>query len=97
MPPSSARQHVRPTIVASQPCACILSQLGPVLLDLDQMPSPAHADALSLWVAALINPLPRLNLAPDVRAEVLCAHSTAERLRIVKAAISDSIRFLQRA
>ena len=67
------------------------------LADLGTMPEATHGDSLALWVAALINPLPPLNLAPDVRSAALCAASTQQRLELVFEAMERSCGFLRRS
>ena len=48
-----------------------------------------------LWVAALINPLPSLGVAWEVRPGLLKAMSSDERVRLAVAAIKASIEHLQ--
>ena len=67
-----------------------LEDLGP--------PPEAHAtDALALWVAALINPIPPLNLAPEIRSAALCAASAEQRLGVAFEATERSIAFLRQS
>lgn len=56
-----------------------------------------HLCCWLLQVAALINPIPALNLAPDVRPAALCAASSEQRLRTVCEAMEQSIAFLERS
>ena len=54
-------------------------------------PRPEKPTALALWVAALINPLPSLGIAPEIRAAVLQAPGAEQRLRIVERGVRRSI------
>lgn len=64
-------------------------QLDAVLSDLGDMPQGINAKAL--WVAGLINPLPALGVALEVRPAALMAPSTEQRLQAVFMGIVDSI------
>ena len=48
----------------------------------------------ALWVAALINPLPALGVALEIRPAVLSASTVSERLSIVTMGIRSSIGHL---
>ena len=69
-------------------------QLDQLLADLG--PAPAGPNAYAAWVAALINPLPALGVALEVRPAVLTARTTARRLRMAEFGLRDSIARLQR-
>lgn len=62
-----------------------------VLEDLGPMPPPEAAGLLALWVVALVNPLPALGVAMELRPSVLEAESVAERLQIASEGIRESI------
>jgi len=66
----------------------ILEQLGPI-------PADSTPDDLALWVGALINPLPGLGVAPEIRPHLLAADSSNVRVMIAVSAITSSIRYLQ--
>lgn len=66
-------------------------QVQAVLDDLGPMPPPQAAGHMALWVAALINPLPALGVAYEIRPSVLAAPTVAERLRFVREGIAGSI------
>jgi hypothetical protein len=71
-----------------------VGQLDRILTDLGPMPPPADPDELALYVAALINPLPALGVAYEIRPAMLVAKSAAERLQIAKVGIEKSIGHL---
>jgi hypothetical protein len=62
--------------------------------DLGKMPPRSKPDQRSLWVAALINPLPGLGVAREIRPAVLAAQDTRERLEAVTMGIKTSIAHL---
>lgn len=65
----------------------ILEQLGPA-------PRPYQPDDMAFWIAALINPLPGLGLAPEIRGMVLAAESTAARITILSEALLESTNYI---
>jgi hypothetical protein len=69
--------------------------LSRVLDDLGPQPSPTAPTALALWGAALINPLPPLGVATEVRGAALEAASTEDRLTLVRRAVRKSIANLE--
>lgn len=64
-------------------------QLDQVLKDLG--PMPPRPNERALWVAGLINPLPALGVALEVRPAALMAKSTERRLAVAQMGIVDSI------
>lgn len=68
--------------------------LATILRDLGPMPAPNRPGSFALWAAALLNPLPPLSVAPEIRVDVLAAESAHEALCIVKAAIENSVQYL---
>jgi hypothetical protein len=64
-----------------------------VLRDLGDMPDAP--DACALWVAGLINPLPAIGVAEEVRPAVLTASSTRQRVRAADWGLRDSIERLR--
>mmetsp|Transcript_35707 Transcript_35707/g.90870 ORF Transcript_35707/g.90870 Transcript_35707/m.90870 type:complete len:295 (+) Transcript_35707:53-937(+) len=66
-------------------------QVQGILEDLGPMPPPESAGRLALWVAALINPLPAMGVAYEIRPAALEAPSVAERLKVVFDGIEASI------
>ena len=68
---------------------CSRAQLGP-------RPEMEATDDLAFWVAGLINPcMPALGVAREVRPDVLEEAEPLARLRLVHAALVDSIERLQ--
>ncbi|KAK3243952.1 hypothetical protein CYMTET_46418 [Cymbomonas tetramitiformis] len=65
----------------------LMEQLGPV-------PSVSEAEKIGLWVAALINPLPGLGVAPEIRLSALKTLDTLERLKLVLNATKGSIDYM---
>eukprot|EP00965_Chrysotila_dentata_P216546 6189440-Pleurochrysis_carterae.AAC.2 len=63
--------------------------------DIGPMPPVTAPTALALWGAALINPLPPLGVAPEVRATVLSAPDAHARLRCLERALRRSIANLE--
>ncbi|KAG8457478.1 hypothetical protein KFE25_003782 [Diacronema lutheri] len=53
------------------------------------------AAELSWWAAALVNPLPPLGVAPEIRPHALAAISAEERLACVLGALDESAAFLR--
>jgi len=58
-------------------------------------PPPERPGDLALWTAALVNPLPALRVAPEIRGDVLAAEVVSERLRIVRRGVEASVSYLQ--
>lgn len=69
-------------------------QMDAILNDLGSMPAPEEPTDLSLWVGALINPLPALGVATEIRPDLLSADTAEERVEIVLEAIQKSIRHM---
>jgi hypothetical protein len=63
-----------------------------VLSDLGPMPALFRPDARALWVVGLINPLPALGVALEVRPAALMAATAEERLKVAEFGIRDSIK-----
>lgn len=70
------------------------NQMDEVLKDLGPRPSPEDPDEFAFWVAALVNPLPALGVAFEIRPFVLKAESAEERLQIVRRGLETSIGHL---
>jgi hypothetical protein len=70
------------------------NQLELIQRDLGPIPPATNPDARAMWVAALINPLPALGVALEIRPSILSASTTAERVLIAKKGITSSINHL---
>ena len=66
----------------------VLELLGPA-------PPPSRPGALALWLAALLNPIPPLGVAPELRPRVLLSPSPDERLAVVYAGLARSLAHLE--
>jgi len=66
-------------------------QISGILEDLGPAPSPKDAGELALWVAALVNPLPALGVAREIRPLALSAATISARLQVVLDGIRGSI------
>ena len=65
-----------------------------VLKDLGEQPTD-DPTALALWGAALVNPLPALGVAPEIRGRVLEAPNAMRRLQILEWGVKRSIGNLE--
>ena len=66
-------------------------QVDQLLEDLGEMPSPSEDPAdFAMWVGALINPLPGMGVAMEIRPQLLMARSAQERIGTVYSAIEAS-------
>ena len=73
------------------------NQLRNLLQSLGPLPPPGSPSARALWHAALINPIPAIGLAPEIRASVLAATGDARRqLLIVHEALQTSMSYIDR-
>ncbi len=70
-------------------------QLEKLLADLGPMPGTEDALYRAFWTAALINPVPALGVALEVRPMVLESNDALHTCEIVKYVLSDSIRRLK--
>lgn len=71
-------------------------QMTRLLTDLGPMPDAEDADERALWTSALINPLPALGVAPEVRAAVLEATETMTKVELVHDALVESIKQIKK-
>mmetsp|Transcript_83197 Transcript_83197/g.166463 ORF Transcript_83197/g.166463 Transcript_83197/m.166463 type:complete len:287 (-) Transcript_83197:8-868(-) len=69
--------------------------LSGVLDGLGPMPRAALPSRRALWCAALINPLPGLGVAREIRPAMISAVSPCERISVARVAIVDSIAQLE--
>lgn len=71
-------------------------QLDSILESLGPMPDArAQPNERCMWVAALLNPYPKLGVANEMRPAALMAKNLAERLDVVEYALEDSIARLE--
>ena len=64
------------------------------LIKTDIGPMPDDPSARSIWIASLINPLPALGVAYEIRPAMLGAETAAERVKIALNGIITSIAHL---
>jgi len=69
-------------------------QVRGILADLGPMPPVEEPGRLALWVAALVNPLPALGVAYEIRPAALAAATVSERLQVALQGIQTSIGHL---
>ena len=70
-------------------------QIEHLLSELGEMPSASRPAELGLWAAALVNPLPALGVAPELRVDALNCTDSLARLRIVLTGVELSLSHLQ--
>jgi hypothetical protein len=92
--PSPLPPHVGPFSVFCNP-GRLDSLLASILSELGARPSVETPTALALWAAALLNPLPALGVAPEIRPAVLIASSAENRLAAVERGIRRSLENLR--
>lgn len=69
-------------------------QIDQLLDDLGECPPPEEPTERAFWVGALINPLPALGVALEIRPKLLTSVSAEERIDIVRDGIYRSIRHM---
>ena len=85
----------RATLVRATNRERVPGQLDAIQASLGAMPEALNARAVH--IAALVNPLPALGVALEIRPAVLTARTTSRRLSMAEDGLRDSIRRLQRA
>jgi len=65
--------------------------LDSIRQDLGPLPKADKPNERALWVSGLINPLPALGVAIEIRPAVLTARTTSRRLIMAEYGIRDSI------
>jgi len=73
------------------------NQIQKLLEGLGPIPPADQPTSRALWIAALINPLPALGVALEIRPAVLMASTLAQRLQVAEMGLQDSIRRLSQA
>lgn len=69
-------------------------QIDRLLEDIGEMPPPEDPSALAFWVGALINPLPSMGVATEIRPSLLSAKTAEDRVQIVLDGIFKSIHHM---
>lgn len=69
-------------------------QIDQLLQDIGEIPPPESPTERAFWIGSLINPLPALGVAMEIRPSLLTAKSAEKRVDIVKDAILKSIRHM---
>ena len=87
---TAGRTTARAAEPAAPPSSAALV-LERVLADIGPQPAATRPHSFALWAAALVNPLPPLGVAPEVRPAVLRAQCALARLEIVRRAFERSI------
>jgi hypothetical protein len=70
-------------------------QIDKLLLDLGDMPSSEAPTDRAFWVGALINPIPAMGVALEIRPALLTAQTADERVDVALAGIQRSIKHMQ--
>mmetsp|Transcript_17317 Transcript_17317/g.56685 ORF Transcript_17317/g.56685 Transcript_17317/m.56685 type:complete len:384 (-) Transcript_17317:70-1221(-) len=70
-------------------------QMVEIMRVLGSMPPKSEPARLSIWIASLINPLPVLGVAPEIRLAALRCNDTRQRLHICKTALERSIAYME--
>lgn len=69
-------------------------QIDRLLDDLGEMPPPEEPSEMSFWVGALINPIPAMGVAMEVRPALLAARTAERRVEVALEGIARSIRHM---
>jgi len=69
-------------------------QIDQLLVDLGEIPPPDKPSDRAFWIGALVNPLPGMGVAMEIRPSLLMAATAEERVRIALQAIQASIRHM---
>lgn len=106
---SHARELISPNFTMGDGNACSLidrwialareneqipGQIDQMLQDLGERPSPDHPTELAFWVGALVNPLPGLSVAMEIRPSLLMARQAEERVLVALKGITESIKHM---
>jgi Lon protease-like protein len=69
-------------------------QIDQLLVDLGEIPPEDEPSERALWIGALINPLPALGVAMEIRPALLTATTAEKRVEVAKDGILKSIRHM---
>lgn len=70
-------------------------QIDQLLKDLGPMPSWEEPSECAFWIGALINPIPAVGVALEIRPRLLLADTAEERAQIALDGIWNSIQYMQ--
>jgi hypothetical protein len=68
-----------------------VGQIDQLLVDLGDVPSTDEPSELAFWVGALVNPLPGMGVAMEIRPMLLMAKTAEERVNVALKSILESI------
>jgi hypothetical protein len=71
-----------------------VGQIDKLLDDLGSIPPPERPSERSFWIGALINPLPAMGVALEIRPALLSARTAEERVEISLDGIFRSIKHM---
>jgi Lon protease-like protein len=71
-----------------------LGQFDQLLKDLGEISSENEPSERAFWIGALINPLPGMGVAMEIRPTVLMARTAEERISVVHSAVLASIKHM---
>jgi Lon protease-like protein len=69
-------------------------QIDKLLVDLGEIPSADEPSELAFWVGALVNPLPGMGVAMEIRPMLLMAKTAEERVNVALKGILESIKHM---
>jgi len=69
-------------------------QIDTLLEDLGEIPSAEEPTERAFWIGALINPIPSMGVALEVRPSLLMAKTAEERIKVASEGILKSIRHM---
>lgn len=69
-------------------------QIDRLLLDLGEVPHSTNPNDLAFWVGALINPLPGMGVALEIRPALLMAKTSNDRMEVALHGIKTSIEHM---
>lgn len=69
-------------------------QIDQLLADLGEIPSVDEPSELAFWVGALVNPLPGMGVAMEIRPMLLMAKTSEERVNVALKGIFESIKHM---
>jgi len=69
-------------------------QIDILLQQLGKMPSEEKPSELAFWIGALINPIPAMGVAMEVRPSLLMAATTEKRVQVALDGINKSIKHM---